>query len=368
MRIAHLTSVHPRYDTRIFLKQCRSLARAGYDVTLVVADDQADERKDGVRILTVGRGRGRVDRIVSTTRRVYRRAIELDADVYHLHDPELLLIGLKLKRRGYRVIFDAHEDLPKQILGKQYLWRPARSAVSRTVGVYEGRVCRRLDAVVAATPYIRDKFLSINPRSVDINNFPMLGELVTDVVVGEARANQVCYVGGITAVRGIREVVLAMGKVSDGVRLQLGGTFGSETLAKEIRALPQWEWVDERGWLDRTDVARLFGASVAGIVTYLPAPNHIDAQPNKMFEYMSAGLPVIASHFPLWREIVEGNECGLCVDPEDSGAIADAIDWLISNPDEAREMGINGKRAVETRYNWSVEEEKLLHLYNSLLT
>lgn len=366
MRIAHLTSVHPRYDTRIFLKQCRSLATSGHEVTLVVADAQPDEVKDGVRIVSVGRSVGRADRMLRTTRRVYRQAVELDADVYHLHDPELLPIGLKLKRRGKRVIFDAHEDVPKQILGKHYLWRPLRRAVSGSVGAYEAWVCRRLDAVVTATPYIRDKFVPINPRSVDINNFPMLGELVTNGTAGETRANQVCYVGGITAARGIREMVGAMDRVRNGVRLQLGGTFGTTALADEVRAFPGWERVDERGWLGRTDMARLFASSLAGIVAYLPAPNHIDAQPNKMFEYMSAGLPVIASHFPLWQEIIEGNACGLCVDPEDPNAIADAIDRLVDNPAEARKMGANGKRAVETRYNWTVEEQKLIDLYQGL--
>jgi glycosyltransferase involved in cell wall biosynthesis len=96
-------------------------------------------------------------------------------------------------------------------------------------------------------------------------------------------------------------------------------------------------------------------------------PNHIDAQPNKMFEYMSAGLPLIASDFPLWREIVEGNDCGVCVDPADPAAIAEAIDRLVENPDLARRMGENGQRAVHERYNWAIEEKKLLALYDTVL-
>jgi glycosyltransferase involved in cell wall biosynthesis len=106
--------------------------------------------------------------------------------------------------------------------------------------------------------------------------------------------------------------------------------------------------------------------SKAGIVTFLPAPNHIDAQPNKVFEYMSAGVPVIASHFPLWREIVEGNQCGLCVDPHEPEQIAEAIDYLLGHPDEARRMGENGMRAVQDRYNWAIEERKLRKFYEGL--
>ncbi|MBD3768073.1 MAG: glycosyltransferase, partial [Gammaproteobacteria bacterium] len=103
-----------------------------------------------------------------------------------------------------------------------------------------------------------------------------------------------------------------------------------------------------------------------GLVTFLPAPNHIDAQPNKMFEYMSAGLPIITSIFPLWREIVEGNQCGLCVDPLDPQAIGEAIQYLIDNPVEAEQMGKNGRQAVEQKYNWTIEEQKLLDLYAGL--
>ncbi len=96
-------------------------------------------------------------------------------------------------------------------------------------------------------------------------------------------------------------------------------------------------------------------------------PNHVDAQPNKMFEYMSAGIPVIASDFPLWREIIEGCGCGICVDPLDPKKIAEAIDYLVDNPEIARRMGENGRKAVYDRYNWDVEEKKLLALYDSLL-
>jgi glycosyltransferase involved in cell wall biosynthesis len=126
--------------------------------------------------------------------------------------------------------------------------------------------------------------------------------------------------------------------------------------------------VEALGFLDREGVRDVLHRAVAGLVTFLPLPNHIDAQPNKMFEYMSAGVPVIASHFPLWREIVEGNRCGICVDPLQPAAIAEAIDFLIANPLEAERMGRSGQKAVQERYNWAIEEQKLLAFYGALLT
>lgn len=367
MLICHLTSVHPRYDTRIFIKQCRSLALSGYEVTLVVADDAPNEVVDGVRVLSVGGQKSRAERILHVTRRVFRKAVELDADLYHLHDPELLPIGLKLKRIGRRVIFDSHEDVPRQILGKHYLGRNSGRVLSMAVKAYETWVCRRLDAVVAATPFIRDKFLPINPCSVDVNNFPLLGELVVDVSDYDVSPDRLCYVGAITTARGIKEMVKAMELTPDNVRLQLGGTFGTESLANEVRSYSGWQYVDELGWLGREEIAKVLASSAAGLVVLHPTISYVDSLPVKMFEYMSAGIPVIASDFPLWRDIVEGNECGLCVDPQDPREIAEAITWIVHHPEEARAMGANGRRAVETKYNWGAEEEKLLSLYNHVL-
>ena len=129
-----------------------------------------------------------------------------------------------------------------------------------------------------------------------------------------------------------------------------------------------WQNVNEYGFLDRLGVRNILARSAAGVVTFYPLPNHVDAQPNKMFEYMSAGIPVIASHFPLWREIIEDNQCGLLVDPLNPEAIANAIDYLINNPQEARSMGQNGRRAVEEKYNWTIEQQKLLEFYQRILS
>ena len=208
--------------------------------------------------------------------------------------------------------------------------------------------------------------MSMGVRSIDINNFPLLGEL-DGKVSWDAKQREVCYVGGIGRIRGIEELVRAMDQVQGGARLNLCGNFSEPEVKLTCKGLLGWKAVNEMGFLDRSEVRNILSRSVAGLVTFHPVPNHIDAQPNKMFEYMSAGVPVIASDFPLWREIIEGNQCGLCVDPLNPDAIAHAIDYLVQNPNEARQMGENGRRAVLERYNWAAEEKKLLKLYDEIL-
>ena len=363
MRIVHLTSVHPRLDTRIFHKMCRSLARAGHRATLVVADGQGSEHRDGVDILDVGTPRGRLRRMLESTRRVLRIARQINADIYHLHDPELLPIAATLRRDGARVIFDAHEDVGKQMISKPYLTPMLRHLLAWGYVCYENMRVPGLDAVVTATPSIRDRYANLPPRLVDINNFPMLGEL-TSPTPWDKRGPAVCYVGGICKIRGILELVSAMSLVQMPTLLHLAGRFSDSE--QQAKGLPGYSQVRAWGQVDRTGVRDVLGRAMAGIVTLHPTANYLDALPVKMFEYMSAGIPVIASDFPLWREIIEGNHCGICVDPMDPKSIARAIDTLVGNPTMAQEMGANGRRAVMERYNWGIEERKLLALYESL--
>jgi glycosyltransferase involved in cell wall biosynthesis len=313
----------------------------------------------------VGRVGGRLNRIFATTRRVFDKAVALDVDIYHLHDPELIPIGLALKRRGKMVIFDSHEDVPRQLLSKSYLGPISRQVMSKSFAILERYACSRFDGIIAATPFIRDTFLQINPCTVDVNNFPMSGELASDGKEHN-KSSEVCYVGGISAIRGIRELARAGQILRSPAKINLAGAFSDQTVEAEVKGYEGWRNINQLGVLDRLAVREVLQRSAAGIVTFHSLPNHLDALPTKMFEYMSSGIPVIASNFPLWRDIIEGNHCGICVDPRDPCAIAAAIDYLVTNPVVASAMGRNGRKAVVEKYNWAIQAAKLTEFYGAI--
>ena len=330
----------------------------------MVADGRGDELRDGVRIVDTGAPGGRLARMLWGTRRVAACALALDADVYQLHDPELLPAGLRLRRAGMRVVFDAHEDVPTQLLDKPYLPAAAARLLAWLYARYERRACARLDGLLAATAHIGERLAHCNPRTAAIANFPLPEEFAPE---GDWEARtQVCYVGSISAIRGIRELVRACALLRTPAHLALAGSFAEAALEREVAAMPGWNRVRALGHLDRAGVSQVMRHAFAGLVTLLPTPSYREALPVKMFEYMAAGIPVIASDFPRWRAIVEASGCGLCVDPRDPAAIATAIDRLAADPLLARQMGANGRRAVEQTYNWKNEGQKLLRFYADL--
>ena len=177
-KVSHLSSVHTRYDTRIFLKQCSSLAKdLNFEVNLIVADNKPDEVKNNFSIKSIGSFNGRFDRLLNSNKRIFQKAMEVNSDIYQLHDPELIPVGLKLLKKGKKVIFDAHEDLPKQLKSKPYLNTFFKMALPVVAKIYESWACKKYTAIFSATPMITEKFKSINKNSHTINNFPILGEL-----------------------------------------------------------------------------------------------------------------------------------------------------------------------------------------------
>lgn len=369
--ILHLTTLHPRFDPRIFVKEAQTLAsHLPHKVVLMVADGRGNAKEGLVFIHDLGNlSGGRLLRMVRGPWRAFAAVIRIKPAIVHFHDPELIPVGLLLKAIGYKIIYDVHEDVPRQTLSKHYLPWIIRKPVAWLIKLLEWFAANVSNAIVPATPKIADRFPAV--KTVTVQNFPISNELVVpDGTVYNKRGFCFAYIGGIAMIRGAVEMIRAFDYMNDVVdaKLELAGEFSPSNLEDSIRELPGWALVNYHGQVSRAKVGHIMSKVRAGLVLFHPLPNHIDAQPNKMFEYMSAGLPVIASDFPLWRRIIEGAGCGLLVDPMNPQAIAEAMRWILNHPAEAEAMGECGRRAVEMTYNWDAEASKLLDLYNKLLS
>jgi glycosyltransferase involved in cell wall biosynthesis len=363
-RIVHISTGHGRLEPRVHLKECNSLAEAGYEVHFLVADGLGSERIGAVQIHDIGLAGGRFQRLLMRPWRMLTAARRMNARIFHFHDPELLLIALFLFKNNASVVYDSHEDVPRSLMSRDWVPNWLRPGLANLFEIFEGFVAKRMTAVVAATPHIAERFLKINRLTITINNYPLRSE-IEDAVVTHGSSRKVCYLGGIARVRGIEEMVCAMEQVNG--QLILAGPFENIETEQAVRKLPGWAKVDYRGMVSRTEVRDIMAEAQAGLIFFHPEPNHINAQPNKMFEYMSAGLPILASNFPMWRTLLDDSQVGIVADPLNPGDIARAISLLLDDPIMANNMGRRGREMVLQQYLWSSEEQKLLALYRQLI-
>ena len=365
-RVRHLTSVHPIGDNRIFYRECKTLADAGYDVALVVGHPPT-EPVAGVPVIGVGEGRNRVDRATRIVWKVFRAALKERAQIYHLHDAELLWIGLLLKLAGRCVVYDVHEDTPKQIMNKFWIPWWAKRVLSSGTALMERLAAAAFDGIVAATPFIADRFPAA--KTAVVQNFPRLSAARDRPEVGAGdRTYAFAYTGGLAAVQGLREIVATAGllppDLGDAV---VAGWFDDDALEREIRASEGWKRIRFLGRVTPNEVLEAIVSARCGLVIDHPISNYLDSYSTKMFEYMACGVPVVCSDFPLWVRVVTDADCGVTVNPMDPHTVVKAVEALCRDPEEARRLGENGRRAIRERYNWENEFAKLDDLYRRLM-
>jgi glycosyltransferase involved in cell wall biosynthesis len=356
-RICHISTVHPADDTRIFWRECRGLASLGYHVTLIAraATSQLPTFTKRIHRMTLG------------VARAFWQAWRARADVYHVHDPELIPVLMLLRIVGKPVIYDAHEWLPGQVSHKAYIKPHVRPIVTSLARGLEVAVSRCATAIVTATPRIARQFPA--GKTTVVANYPGAGELAGGIpplgLFATRHSLRFVYVGGITRIRGIEQLVEALALVNDrySATLDCAGPFESPDFRAQIEHRPGWNYVNYVGRIPHNQVGRLLDGARAGLVTFLPAPNHLESSPNKFFEYMTLGLPLIASHFPTWTQLIEDLDCGRIVDPEDPADIAAAMIWVIEHPEEAEAMGRRGQEATVTTFNWETQLRQLDALY-----
>jgi glycosyltransferase involved in cell wall biosynthesis len=363
-KVMIFSSVHPYDDARIFHKQAASLAQAGYHVELHAVADFVEKEEKGVHIFGVKRHTKKWKRL-ENGRILYERALKSGADFFHFHDPELLPWGVKIaKKTGKPVIYDSHEDLPKQIHTKPWIPAGIRDSLSKVVHRFEKGWASKLAAVITATESIRDQFQEAKNVTV-IKNYPLP---MPAIEKEENGANRILYVGGISYLRGYREMIQMMDHIPRELQAELHLIGPMQHIAAEDQDKEELRKknIYLHGRIPFEEVKKWLAKGKVGLVCLHPIENYRESLPIKMFEYMAAGLPLVATDFPLWKEIVDQSQCGFTVDALNPKEMAEKVTQLLLDKELHNQMSENGRRAYEEHYNWRVEEKKLLDLYQKL--
>jgi len=362
-KVCILTTVHPPFDTRIFHKEAKTLAKAGYDVTLI-AQHSKNEIVDGIKIIALPKPRNRFIRIFGLIWRTLFLALRQRADIYHFHDPELILAGIILRIFGKKVVYDVHEDVPKQIMNKNWLNnKQIRMFVAFIMNIVEQIGVLLFDRIVAATPDIARKFQK--NKTVILRNFPIL-KLINNTMPANYKKNKpvIIYAGGLTKIRGIKEIIQAMEYIGERAELWLLGKWQSEKFKKECENLAGWKHTKYLGLVSLEEVFSYMKVADIGISMFHPVKNYLTGLPVKSFEYMACSLPMVMSDFPYFQEYFE--KCAIFINPFDFEDISRKVSYFLDNPDEAKKLGKKGRELIEEKYNWEVESKKLLEIYKNL--
>lgn len=359
-----MTSAHPVKDVRIFYKECRALQEMGLEIFLLARSKQSNII-GGIHVIGLHPFRNRLIRIILYPWIILVKAFHVNAAVYHFHDPELLFIGFLLKLAGKKVIYDAHENVPLHLTSKFYMFRPFRWLLGKAVKTFEEMGVGLFDGTVVATEGIKERFPSrYFHKILVVRNFVDPDE-IRPAPFSE-KGKSLCYVGGISYNRGIDLLVKSVEGL--GMTLELAGKFHNERCLNKVKKMGNWKNVNYRGVVDRESIKKLYGNACIGLLLLRPRSGFSDSLPIKMFEYMAAGIPVVASDFPLWKEMIEANGCGICVDPLNVDETRRQIRKLLSNNSMAEAMGRNGRNLVVREYNWNNEKVKLKEFYNLILS
>lgn len=374
-KVTILSSVHLALDNRVFYREARTLAEAGYDVTLIAVHDR-DEVKDGVRI----RGLPRVarSRRPMLWRTLARMAVETNADVFHFHDPELLLVSPWLRWATRRpTIYDIHEANADFIAVKDYMPGVVRYPLAAIFRWLEPRLVRGESGLIFADDAIAANFTAFNKPKVTLFNFPgnHLIEHGAQLMANTHRREPiVLYLGGMERNRGADLIIDAFAEVvtrMPAARLLIVGHFMPPDLEEEVRRAASERGIAHAvtilGRVPFEQIGEYLGRASVGWVTWQAVPKNQKNVPTKLFEYMAYALPVVSSDLPSTRMFVEPEVNGTLVEASDPMAHAAALIRLLDDPGVAESMGRTGRRRIETLYNWEAMVPRLLSFYDEVL-
>lgn len=367
-KICHVTSAHSSNDTRIFHKQCKSLKKYGYEVSLVAPGE--DNNNEGINIVGMGeKPNNRFVRFLTYGYKTYKKALSLNSDVYHMHDPELLPYALLLKMKRKKVIFDSHEDYVSTLKEKKWIPKYLRKIVLSSYKILENKVISSIDGAIVCYHWTEERYSNLNDNVKMILNYPIIGPHIIQVY-HDVNSSNIAFAGGVSKQWNHNVVLNTLTSMPD-LKYKLAGG-GSKRYLETLKNHEGWDQVEYFGKLPFENVYdSIYKDSFAGIalLDYIEQCKKTigNLSNTKFFEIMYLGLPIVCTDFKLWKEIVDEEECGICVNSHDSKALENAFLFLKENPKEAIKMGENGKKAIIEKYNWAIEEKKLISLYEQVI-
>lgn len=369
IKVCHVTSAHNRYDGRIFLKQCTSLANNGYDVILVCCDNLPNEIKDGVHIISTNKKFNSVyDRFFNSKKVLKKKCLEINADIYEFHDPDLLSLALDIKKLGKKVIFDSHEDYPALFLERDWIPKLLKRILSNFYEMKEKRVFKKLDYIICVADYQIERINKINTNVSIITNYP----IIKNIEIRKKRDDNVtklCFAGGVRDYWNHDTIIKVINNI-DNVKYTLAGNY-TNNYFKYLSELPGFEKLCFLGKIDHNKVEDLYYNSDIGMAlcSYRPNTGYKKGSMGitKIFEYMMYEIPVIFTDFEVFLTILEEGKFGIAVNPYSESEVKAAIEYLIKNPKEAIEMGKRGRQLIIDTYNWETQIPILLNIYKRVL-
>ncbi|WP_203568878.1 glycosyltransferase [Aestuariimicrobium ganziense] len=359
--VAHLTTAHQPRDNRIFNKEASALAASGFDVVLIARGVGSDP-VNGVQMVELPVTRGRLQRVVRGQLNAWRALGRVRPGLVHTHDPELIpLAWLWARTHRAAFIYDAHEDLVGQIDDKSYLPGPLKGMARLVARLLLKLADKGADAIVTATPVIAATFT--HPRTVVVRNFPWLRDF--PVVERHEVEGRVVYIGGLTQGRQ-SDVMMAAVEAVPRASLEMAGPPDAFT-QRLIDALPQDSSITHVGVVSPQEIPGKLATAAVGLVFLMPLPNYLESLPTKLFEYMAAGIPFIASDFPYWRQMLDQFDAGVFVDTTTPEAPSAALNALLSDQERRHQMGIRGRRAIEQVFNFEADVPVLVKVTRDAL-
>ena len=362
MKVCHVTSSHNRYDGRIFQKQLSSLAKK-YDCYLICCDNLKDEIKNEVKIVSTNKKLKNVyERLFFANRILKKKCLEINADVYQFHDPELLSLALYMKKLGKKVIFDSHEDYEALFLEREWIPFFLRKILQKIYIKKEKNILSKLDLLICAAEHIKEKLIFYNKNTFTIENFPILSPKINKI---NTTNNFICFAGNVDSTWNHDVVINSISNIKN-IKYLIVGNYTSEFL-KNIESLESFYKVELIGKVPFEEIKQIYKKSKIGIAlcSYRPNVNFKGGSLGitKIFEYMMYGLPVIFTNFQVFEKINNEKQFGIAVNPYDAIEVKNAINYLLDNPKLCNKMGNNGRKLVEEKYNWDILEQRLFKIY-----